>query len=157
MKKKPDQVGAHVLLGTIFDMQKKPEEAEKYYRSALVINPEFVPAANNLAFMLADKNESLTEALSLAQTAKRKMPDDPMVMDTLGWVYYKQGLYDFAIAELSESAEKLSDNALVQYHLGLAYYKKGSELSAKKALSKALDLDPNFSGAENARQILADL
>jgi Tfp pilus assembly protein PilF len=39
----------------------------------------------------------------------------------------------------------------MRYHLGMAYYRNGNKEIAKKELKKALDLDPNFSGAEEAR------
>jgi len=100
---------------------------------------------------------SVDEALMLAQKAKEKLPQDPSVMDTLGWVYYKRGLYDSAIAEFVDSIEKLPNNASVHYHLGLAYYKKEDYESAREHLSQALKLDEAFDGAEMARKILMDL
>ena len=39
------------------------------------------------------------------------MPDDPSVMDTLGWVYYRKGIYDSAIGEFKGSLAKAPDNA----------------------------------------------
>ena len=78
-------------------------------------------------------------------------------MDTLGWVYYKKGLYDSAISEFSDSLEKIPDNALVNYHLGMAFYKKGDNDSARAQLEKALSLNKNFDGAEEARKVLSGL
>jgi tetratricopeptide (TPR) repeat protein len=78
-------------------------------------------------------------------------------MDTLGFVYYKKGLYDSAIGEFTDSLEKIPDNPVVHYHLGLAYYKKGEKGRAKTQLQKALSLDQEFDGADEARQILTEL
>jgi tetratricopeptide (TPR) repeat protein len=155
--KNPNMVGPNMLLGALYDAQKKFDSSEKHYREALRIDAGFAPAANNLAFLLTERGEDLGEALQLAQKAKGKLPEDPSVMDTLGWVYYKRGLYDLAIAEFAGSLEKLPNNASVHYHIGLAYSKKGDTGLAKEHLTKALQLDAAFDGAENARKVLAEM
>ena len=78
-------------------------------------------------------------------------------MDTLGWVYYKKGLYQNAIAEFSDCLKQIPDNPTVTYHLGMAYYQKGDLEKARTVLKKALQLDANFSGANEARETLAKL
>jgi len=157
LEKNPNQAGPHMLIGTIYDMQKKHDLSKEHYRSALKINPDFAPAANNLAYLLAEKGENLDEALGLAQKAKEKLSQDPGVMDTLGWIYFKKGLYDSAIGELSESAEKLPDNPVVFYHLGMAHLKKGDKEKARQALEKALALSKDFDQAAEARKVLTEL
>jgi tetratricopeptide (TPR) repeat protein len=154
---KPNQAGAHMLLGVIYDAGKQFDLSEKHYRAALEINPDFAAAANNLAYILSEQNENLDEAITLAQKAKEKLPNSPYVMDTLGWTYYKKGLYDLAIMELSDAQSKLSKNAEVAYHLGMAYHKKGDTEKARAELEKALRLNDNFSGADEARQVLAEM
>ena len=74
-----------------------------------------------------------------------------------GQAYYKRGLYDYAVSELTAAAEKLSDNAIVCYYLGMAYLKKGNSERARRELEKALSLGSSFNGAEEARKALADL
>jgi tetratricopeptide (TPR) repeat protein len=157
LEKKPGQAEPHVLLGTLYEMQNKSELAEEHYRKALEITPDFGPAANNLAYILAAGGKDIDEALKYAQIAKGKLPHDPSVADTLGWVYYKKGLYDSAIHELRDSAEKIPANPEVHYHLGMAYFKKQENDLAKASLEKALSLKPDFNGAEEARKTLAEL
>jgi tetratricopeptide (TPR) repeat protein len=157
LKKNPKQTGPHMLLGTIYDMQKRFDLSEKHYRAALDINPDFTPAANNLAYLLVIQDKDINEALELARQAKGKLPNDPNVMDTLGLVFYKKGLYDSAIGEFSDSLEKIPNNAIVHYHLGLAYHKKGDDHRARTALEKALSLNDNFDEADKAREILSKL
>jgi Flp pilus assembly protein TadD len=89
--------------------------------------------------------------------AKEKLPDSPYVMDTLGWAYYKKGLYGSAIGEFSDSLEKNPENPVVMSHLGMAYYKNGDAQKARVELEKALGLAENFNGVEEARQVLAGL
>jgi tetratricopeptide (TPR) repeat protein len=153
----PKEAQAHMLLGIIYDSQKRYDLSEKHYRAALEVNPEFAAAANNLAFMLADQDNNIDEALRLARMAKEKLPNSPYIMDTLGWVYYKKGLYGFAIGEFSDSLARIPENPAVIYHLGMAYYKNGDVQKARVELEKALGLDENFNGAEEARQVLAGL
>ena len=121
------------------------------------INPDFAPAANNLAYLLSTQDKDINEALGFAQKAKERLPDDPNVMDTLGWIYYKKGLYDNAIREFADSLGKIPENAVVHYHLGLAFYKKGNKDGAKAELEKALSLNEKFDGADEARRILSEL
>ena len=99
------------------------------YEKLLKTNPRFAPAANNLAWMLAEEgpDKDLPRALLLAQAARDAAPQDPQIADTLGWVLYKQGAYPRAEALLREAAEKLPTNAEVLYHLGMAQAKLGQE------------------------------
>ena len=153
----PKQPIPHVMIGIISDAQKKFDVSEKHYRAALEINPKLAPAANNLAYILADTDKNLNEALMLAQTARERMPEDPNVMDTLGWVYFKKGLYDSAIREFRDSLTKSPDSAPVVYHLGMALYRKGEKDKAKIELERALRMDGAFSGADEARKVLAEI
>lgn len=157
LKVNSQQVAPHMMLGAIYDAQKNYGKAETHYRAALEINRDFAPAANNLAYVLAMQEKELDEALRYAQQAETQRPDDPNIMDTVGLVYYKKGLYNFAIGKFSASLEKIPENATVHYHLGLAHYKEGDNKSAHQALKKALSLDENFDGAADARSILSKL
>jgi len=157
IEKNPQQAAPHMMLCTIYDMQKKFDLSENHYRRALEINPDFIPAANNLAYLLALQDKDIDVALGLAQKAKEKQPDNPAIMDTLGWIYYKKGLYDAAIRELQGSAEKIPENASVRYHLGLAYNENGNKELAKKEFAEALRIDEEFEGSDNARKLLSEL
>ena len=99
----------------------------------------------------------LERALQLAQIAKEERPEDPTISDTLGWVLYKRGIYQRALALFKESAAKLPDNPVVQYHLGLAYLKAGEKDNAHSALAAAVRSPRDFPGKEEARRTLAGL
>jgi tetratricopeptide (TPR) repeat protein len=157
IEKNPKQAGAHMMLGMIYEYQKKNDLSEDHYRKALVINPDFVPAANNLAYMLAEKGGNLDEALEFAKKAKEKAPEEGNIMDTLGWVYYKKGLYESAISEFLDCVEKMPDNPIVYYHLGLAYYKNGNIEKARAQLEKSLKISKTYPGADDAKKMLSTL
>ena len=157
LNKRPSYLPAYVSLGSLYQGKGEIKEAESYFRRALEIKNDLVPAANNLAFILAEHGGNLDEALTLAQMAKEKMPNDPSIMDTLGWIYYKKGLYRNALVELEESHEKMQKNPEVLYHLGMTYMKNGQHHKAKAALQKALKLGKEFPGRREAEEALADL
>jgi Flp pilus assembly protein TadD len=154
LEKNPNSLPAHMSLGMIFDFQRKFDQAKEHYQKALKINPKFPPAANNLAYLYAEKGENLDEALTLAQTAKEQVPDNANISDTLGWVYYKKGIYSRAVTYLQEATEKSPRNAALHYHLGMAYFKNGEIENGRKELKRALELDPKFNGADEAKATL---
>ena len=157
LSKNPKYLAAYMALGTIYDQQDDGEKAETYYRKALEIKSDFAPAANNLAWNLAERGGNIDEALGFAQVAKEQMPDNGAVMDTLGWIYYLKGSYLNAIAEFQDSLTQNPDNPVINLHLGLAYYKNKQPRKAKEFLDKALNINQNFKGAEEARNILKEI
>ncbi|VFQ44354.1 tetratricopeptide repeat [Desulfoluna butyratoxydans] len=154
-EKKPKDPMPHVLMGIVSEGGGDVETAKASYRKALSLRDDIVVATNNLAYILADSGEEIDEALELARTARSKATDDPSVMDTLGLVYYRKGLYDSAISEFRDSLSKLPENALVAYHLGLALHASGRTEKARVSLERALALNADFKGADKAREILA--
>jgi tetratricopeptide (TPR) repeat protein len=157
LSKNPKYLAAYMALGTIYDQQGDGEKAETYYRKALEIKSDFAPAANNLAWNLAERGGNIDEALGFAQVAKEQMPGNGAVMDTLGWIYYLKGSYLNAIAEFQDSLTQNPDNPVINLHLGLAYYKNKQPRKAKEFLDKALNINQNFKGAEEARNILKEI
>jgi tetratricopeptide (TPR) repeat protein len=147
----------HMMLGIIYSLQNEWDLAEQHYRSSLESNPKFAPAANNLAYLLAEREKHLPDALRYARLAHRLTPEDHRVLDTLGWVYVKLGMYDQAVRKLTQSLEHAPDNPTILYHLGVAYYKSGAMDQAEARLKQALDISEDFEGARHAKEILAVL
>ena len=156
-KRQPRPVQAHTVAGVILEAQNKPQEARKHYEQALALDPDMPVAANNLAWMFAETGENLDLALQLAQAATRRLPNNPAIQDTLGWIYYKKGLAALAIAPFQKSIELDPKNPIFHFHLGLAHLKNGDSPKARIALRDALALAPDFAGAAEAKQVLASL
>ncbi len=157
LNRNPNYLAGYMALGTIYDQQGDGGKAEIYYRKALAIKSDFAPAANNLAWNLADRGKNIDEALGFAQTAKEHMPDSPSVMDTLGWIYYLKGSYLNAIAEFQDALQQQPDHPVINYHLGLAFYKNTEPEKATEFLQKALSIAQDFKGSEEARSILEEI
>jgi tetratricopeptide (TPR) repeat protein len=157
LQKNPQSLTSIMALGTIYEKTNDPEKAKKYYRMALEVKRDFGPAANNLAWHLAQGGGNIDEALKFAQIAKEQLPEDPAVMDTLGWIYYLKGSYLNAILELEDSLKLKPEVPEVHYHLGLVHLKRQQPDLAKTHLEKALALAKDFEGAEEARKALAEL
>ena len=155
-------IGFYILLGELYDAQHDVEQARDAYHKALAIDSNNPLASNNLAYLLLQNGGNVDEAVSLAQTARRSSHDSPSLADTLGWAFYRQAYYQQAI-NLFQEAIKLAqkngnpDNPTIHYHLGLAYEKSGNSALAKKELQRVLQINPNYSAADEVKKALADL
>ncbi len=156
-KRNPTAAGPRTMLGMVLEMQNKRDAASKEYEEALRLDPNAAVAANNLATYYADNGQRLNVALELAQTAVRQLPDHASAADTLGWVYFKSDLPALAQEPFRRATQMDPTNAIFQYHLGLAYAKSGDKVRAKEALTKALSLQSNFPGADDAKRALSAL
>ncbi len=151
----PDYLPTYILLGRVYVYVKNMPRAEQTYQAALKVDPNFYLAQVDLARLYADNGGSLADALQLAQKAKASQPDDPNVNDTLGWVYYKQGLYQSAIPVLEAAVARVPKVAEFQYHLGLVYLAAGQPAQAHTSLQTALNLGLSADEERDAQAALA--
>jgi tetratricopeptide (TPR) repeat protein len=155
----PRNADLYVLLGRFYESKSDAQQAEGAYRSALNLNPQHPLASNNLAKLMVQTGGNLDVALSLAQTARRGMPNSPLAADTLAWIDYQKGAYQSAIGLLQEALSlqdkmRAPDNPDIHYHLGMAYAKNGQTAQARQELERTLKLNPN---ASDAKKQLAQL
>lgn len=153
----PGSVPAMTMLGMLREAQGRLPEAEQLYKDALAVDPTAAVAANNLAWLYVAGNRNLDDALKLAQEARKALPEEPAVNDTLGWIYYQLGMNDVAITHLSSSAEKSPDEPAIHYHLGLAYAKVGLTDEARQSLQRAVGMKRDFDGRATAEKMLAQM
>jgi tetratricopeptide (TPR) repeat protein len=154
----PRDLRLYVALGSLQEKLGNWQEAEHLYQSALAIEPNYPVAANNLAFLMLEHGGDTVVALSLAQTARRGLPELPNTADTLGWAYFKSGAYGPAVNLLQETVKNVPENASYHYHLGLAYQMMKDHGHAKEELERALQLtDPKAPGADQIRRALAEI
>jgi tetratricopeptide (TPR) repeat protein len=128
------------MLGVIAEMEGDNTKAVEYFQRVIDLDPRASIAANNLAWLYAERGEKLDYALQLAQTAVQGMPKAPEAQDTLGWVYYKRNAPTSAIAAFRETVALAGDNATYHYHLGLAYLLGDQPDAGRQSLERALAL-----------------
>lgn len=136
-----DLLYARALTAESLDM---PQQAEADLRAVLQLEPENANALNALGYTLADRNERLEEALGYIQKAVELLPEEPAVLDSLGWVHYRLGDYPAAIKWLSKAFELLPD-AEIAAHLGEVLWVSGETEKAREIWQKAQQLDGNQS------------
>jgi tetratricopeptide (TPR) repeat protein len=117
IKDNPNEVSFYILLGELYEGQKNWDGAKNMYQKALQIQHDNPVASNNLAFVMLQTGGNVDVAISLAQTARRLMPDSPNAADTLGWAYYQKGLYPTAIDLFKEALKKVPNDPTFQDHL----------------------------------------
>jgi len=169
-ERQPDGM-TFTMIGMVEHGRNNIDAAIANYKSALEVDPNSTIAANNLAMVYADSGKgNMDEAVRLAQGVVQKNSNVAGYVNTLGWVYYKKGLYAAAIEQLQKavtmSVASKTDNALYRYQLGLALADGGKKVEARRELETALSLAEqeakrpgggSFKHAEDARQKLASL
>lgn len=100
--------------------------------------PGHIAASNDFAWYLAEEEQDLELALELA-TRVTERQRDANTIDTLGWVQYKLGSIDEAVASFKSALELQPDSASIRYRLGLALAKAGSSEQARAELEQAIN------------------
>ncbi len=159
----------YTLIGMLEEARENFAEAEKNYRMALKLAPESPIAANNLAWLIADRGQgNLDEALKLSQTIVNKYSKTAGYYDTLGWVYFKKGLYSPAVEQFRRAvaldeadAKRIGSevNAAYRVRLATALASAGDKTAARReveaSLQNANSLSPK--DAQDAKSLLATL
>ncbi|MCW5976639.1 MAG: tetratricopeptide repeat protein [Bryobacteraceae bacterium] len=151
----PKDVAANLRLAVLLGELDRPAEARTALEQVLKLDPDNVVALNNLAYMLVDSPSELDRALSLAQRAYRKAPDNATIADTLGWVYLKKKFTDGAVKIYEDLAAKEPNRAKWRYHLGMAFAQRGDKAKARLQLQKALASGPTKDEEAGIRELLA--
>ena len=107
----------------------------------LELDPTNPDAQNFLGYSYAEVGENLDEAEKLVREALRAKPDSGHIMDSLGWVYYKKGQYDKAVAELERAHRIMPKDGTVAEHLGDAYFQMKRYRAALRIYRQALELE----------------
>ena len=113
-------------------------------------------ALNNLASRLVSDTDQIDEALKYAQRAKELDPDNVVIEGSIGWVFYRKGLYDSAVVHLRNAVEK-APTALRKYHLAMAYFRTGDRPNGRQMFEAARRMDPSLPEAAVTSQLMDSL
>ncbi|MBA3611830.1 MAG: tetratricopeptide repeat protein, partial [Nitrospirales bacterium] len=146
-------------LASFYQANGQIDLAIRQYELVLNHSPNDVLAANNLAFLLAEEKgdvRSLEYAVDLTRNFEART-QNPFLLDTLAWVYFKMGLNEEATRVLTKALSKAPDHGLLNYHLGMVTLKAGDRFMAKQYLEKAMIRSSELKQVETVRQMLADI
>ncbi|MFO1434030.1 MAG: tetratricopeptide repeat protein [Candidatus Competibacteraceae bacterium] len=135
----PDVLYTRSLLAERLD---RLDIVEQDLRRLIDANPKNGQALNALGYTLADRTDRYQEALQYLQQAIALLPNDPAVLDSMGWVYYRLGQYDKALDYLRR-AYQLSEDDEIGAHLSEVLWVSGRRDEARKVWQKALDKEPD--------------
>lgn len=111
-------------------------------RAILKYDPNNATALNALGYTLADRTDRYDEALQLISQALQLKPDDPAIIDSMGWVQYRLGNYDEAVLRLREAMKAFPDHEIAA-HLGEVLWVSGDKAAAQEVWQEGLKLTPN--------------
>ena len=124
-------------------------------RRLIELQPENAQAHNALGYSLADRGIRLTEARELIEKALTLLPNDTFILDSLGWVLYRQGDLPGGLAAL-ERAYAMRDDPEIAAHLGEVLWSMERKDEARKLLRAAQKKHPDNEPLAEAVKKFAD-
>jgi tetratricopeptide (TPR) repeat protein len=120
------------------------DKAADLLRKSIAFDPtNAAEAYNYLGYMWADHNMHLDEAEEMIKRAVEIDPNNGSYLDSLGWLEFRQGKFDQALADLLRASKSLDrEDPIVFEHIGDTYFKLHRVPEALEAWQKALTLDP---------------
>ncbi len=126
----------------VADKLNRMDVLEQDLRQVISLRPQYAHAYNALGYSLADRSLRLEEALGLIQEALALAPNDPFIMDSLGWVQFRLGRIPESVATL-KSAYALQDDPEIAAHLGEALWVSGDQAAARQTWEGSLKANPD--------------
>lgn len=133
-----DLLYARAMLAATMD---QVSQLERDLRLILVNDPDHVDALNALGYTLADRTDRFDAAEAFIERALQLRPDDPAILDSMGWVLYRKGEPQRAEPYLRQALEQGFD-AEISAHLGEVLWSLGRRDEAHAVWQNALDEEP---------------
>lgn len=114
---------------------------ESFLLQVIRIDASYHNAYNALGYSLADRNIRLREAYDLIKEALTLKPNDPYIMDSMGWVEFRAGNIEEALRVL-QSAFDAGQDAEIAAHLGEVLWTKGEPEKARTIWEQGLKINP---------------
>jgi Flp pilus assembly protein TadD len=131
-------VNLMLLQSNALDQLDRPVEAIAVLRQALLLDPQHPTVQNNLGYLLLEKGKELPEAARLIEASMRQEPGNGNVMDSWGWVLFRQGKFTEAEKALRKAAELSPFSPEVRRHLGEVLLKLDRPREAAEQWERAL-------------------
>ncbi len=137
----PDNTNLLYDYAMLAESQKKLDVMETQLRRVIQLAPASQHAYNALGYSFADRNIRLDEAASLIEKALELAPEDPFILDSLGWVKFRMAKYEEA-EQILRRAYQLRPDAEIAIHLGEVLWTAGKKDSARQLWREAKIKDP---------------
>ena len=132
----PEQPDLLYETALLAEKLEKTDVLESRLRKLIKLQPESAQAYNALGYSFAERNLNLGEARELIEKALKLLPDDAFILDSLGWVLYRQGDLPGALANLEQAYAK-RDDPEVAAHMGEVLWALGRKEDAQRLLNSA--------------------
>ena len=129
---------ARALLAESLD---RLDEAEADFRHVLRIDPENTRSLNALGYTLADRTDRYEEALGYVEKAYAQSPEDPAIIDSMGWVLYRLGRLQES-REYLQKAYDMTQDSEIAAHLGEVMWAMGDQDAARALWKSARKANP---------------
>lgn len=139
VEKFPKDTQVRYQLGAIYDQLGEKDKTVMHMEELLEIDQDHIEGLNYLAFVYAERTENLETAEQLVKRALKLKPDDGYILDTLGWVLYKQNRLSEAVRTLEKAHQIENGESVIAEHLGDAYFKIQLHNKAKEMYIKAVE------------------
>jgi tetratricopeptide (TPR) repeat protein len=116
--------------------------AEMNFRRALELAPNQPLVLNYLGYSLVEKRLNLTEAQGMIETALAAQPNNGAIADSLGWVFYRLGKFEQAVAPMEKAVQLEANDPVVNDHLGDVYWMVGRKREAEFQWRRAISFHP---------------
>ncbi len=138
----PDNINLRYTRSSLYEKTDQLVLMENDLRHILNLEPENSATLNALGYFLTSRTDRHAEAFQLIQKALASKPDDPAIMDSMGWVLFNLKRYDEAIEYLRKAFELFPDPE-VAAHLGEALWTQGNKQEARSIWINNLKDNPN--------------
>jgi tetratricopeptide (TPR) repeat protein len=154
---KPDDLDLLFELGSAYERSGDKKSAERTFLQILESHPEHAATLNYLGYMWAESGINLDRAAEMLNRAVHQEPRNGAYVDSLGWVYFRQGKLDLAEKYLTDATRLLPRDATVHEHLGDVFAKRGDYHRALDLYRAALTLQPEAKDEAKLRLKIAEL
>jgi Tfp pilus assembly protein PilF len=137
----PDALELRLNRAFFLERTGKDDASVRELRELLAERPGDAHVQNALGYTLADLNRSLPEARQLLASALAQSPNSAAVLDSMGWLLYREGRYDEALDHLRRASEAGADPE-IDLHVGEVQWAMGDQAGARQTWAKALEDAP---------------
>ena len=150
LQRMPEQPSLWYAQGAIYEQLKDYPAMEKAMRTVIHLAPNHAQAYNFIGYSLVERHSDLAEAQKLLTKALSLSPDNPEILDSVGWLYHARGDNDRALGYLQRAHAALPDEADISAHLGEVLWSLGRHAEARQVWQHALQKHPDDAALQRA-------